>query len=386
MLMLETGCQRDLSPTQTAEPPPAKTLADPEKRFDPLFPIPSNAKIDRRDVKWGCISADGQEQCPPKHLLASSYLKNEYPLQRQAATVGQPGVLLISSGEWQYFNKSESLTTKPLTSDVVHVVNFGESLFGVTRREHPRDRSISDIHWSIHAPLDCHLVYDPYGMWDPAEGVTPHSYFSEGLILVAQDGKYGYADRYGEIQIPPTFQAGRMFHEGQAAVMVDGLWGFINTQGETVVEPQFSSVYAFDDGKALVHQDEPDAEQHTYFFLDAEGEKLPFIPRQLPLPYHHDMSRLSDGQVGFVDIDGEWAIEAAFITASDFHESGAFVVSENREESGFIDTEGNLVLSLPGLVDATYFQSGLAWVTLDDGTAGYIDRNGEWVWQVASAE
>ena len=64
-------------------------------------------------------------------------------------------------------------------------------------------------------------------------------YFFEGLVAVLSHGKYGFADKTGNLVIPPQFDQASGFSEGVAAVRIDGKYGYIDKTGAWVIEPQF---------------------------------------------------------------------------------------------------------------------------------------------------
>lgn len=76
--------------------------------------------------------------------------------------------------------------------------------------------------------------------------------FHDGLVRVLRNGKYGFANRLGELAVPATYDGAMTFENGRAAVckscenkcadpecehhsFVGGEWFQINTKG-TVVE------------------------------------------------------------------------------------------------------------------------------------------------------
>ena len=78
-------------------------------------------------------------------------------------------------------------------------------------------------------------------------------YFSEGLVSVKIDGKYGFADKMGRIVIEPQFEEAYRFSEGLAAACIREGWGYIDKTGGWVIEPRdYWNAYNFSDGLALV--------------------------------------------------------------------------------------------------------------------------------------
>ena len=74
--------------------------------------------------------------------------------------------------------------------------------------------------------------------------------FFEGLVVVLSHGKYGFADKTGNLVIPPQFDQASGFSEGVAAVKIDGKYGYIDKTGEWVIEPQYMWADRFSNGLA----------------------------------------------------------------------------------------------------------------------------------------
>jgi hypothetical protein len=56
--------------------------------------------------------------------------------------------------------------------------------------------------------------------------------FSEGLASVLVDGKWGYIDKTGQIEIEPQFKTAIKFGGGLALVEIDDKnWGYIDRKG-----------------------------------------------------------------------------------------------------------------------------------------------------------
>ncbi|SHN61205.1 WG repeat-containing protein [Desulfovibrio litoralis] len=61
---------------------------------------------------------------------------------------------------------------------------------------------------------------------------------------LGKNGKYGYADRQGNIHIKPRFVLAEPFEFGRAAVATNAVkgWGFIDSEGNWLIKPQFTSL------------------------------------------------------------------------------------------------------------------------------------------------
>lgn len=79
--------------------------------------------------------------------------------------------------------------------------------------------------------------------------------YSEGLLPIRIDGKYGYMTLDYQIIIKPQFENVRPFNNGRAFVSYDQfVWGIIDKEGKMIAEPQFviHSPFIFKNGLARV--------------------------------------------------------------------------------------------------------------------------------------
>ena len=82
------------------------------------------------------------------------------------------------------------------------------------------------------------------------EDARPFS--SEGYAAVKKDGKWGFIDPEGTVQIPYQFDEALSFGQHLAAVRVDERWGYVNLYGNIVIDPSFLQAKSFADGSAPV--------------------------------------------------------------------------------------------------------------------------------------
>jgi hypothetical protein len=282
------------------------------------------------------------------------------------------------------------------------------------------------------------------------------------LFVVTVNGKDGFIDGDGKIVIEPAFEKAYPFTDGLAAVQQEQLWGFIDTKGHIVIEPRFIMVGLFSDGLASFRDKrftdpwgyidksgmvviEPQYDvagdfrngvalvgfatlkgkllsriadtglECEYRFIDRtgtivpeppplhfasgeQGELIPFMKDEVAgyldadgnvaiQPQFQVASTFSEGLAcvcqkglfGFIDTRGEWVIPPRFQYANDFSDGLAGVpLGENGW--GFIDHAGREVI--PGKFSWVYggFRNGVAEVAFD-GKRGYINKKGEWVWK-----
>ena len=65
------------------------------------------------------------------------------------------------------------------------------------------------------------------------------------LYPIGQDGKWGYVDSTGFIQITPRYADAQLFHHGLAVAKLGEKYGYINQTGDWVIQPNFDQAKAF---------------------------------------------------------------------------------------------------------------------------------------------
>lgn len=258
----------------------------------------------------------------------------------------------------------------------------------------------------------------------------------EGLAVVKQKGKWGYATVRGEMTISSQFDEARSFSQGLAAIKQQGKWGFVDTQGSVKIKPQFTEVFSgFSEGLAAVQSAQgkgyidkrgnlliPRDSRYigpfrngvaeirevrknvnvwkslTYGaslalggiglppkdllrsnekrgYINRQGKELVSTGYDEVLPFTDGMALVRNGKKwGAVSIDDKHNIRPRYTAMRPFG-SG---VSAVRTDAGWqlIDKSGQVVKSLPSAVmDAGVMGEGLLPVCID-GKWGYMDEDG----------
>jgi len=110
------------------------------------------------------------------------------------------------------------------------------------------------------------------------------------LYLVSQNGRWGYMDAAGRIQIQPRYEFATEFSEGRAAVMAEGYWGVIDELGNQIVPRQYDEIRPFQGGLAVAGRG------GRYGYIDRDGHEV-------AEPQFDYATDLSDG-MGMVSRDG----------------------------------------------------------------------------------
>ena len=245
--------------------------------------------------------------------------------------------------------------------------------------------------------------------------------FTEDFAAVKREGRWGYIDRNGSEVIPVRYRTAESFHNGVAIVdsgLPDHPIGVIDTSGSWVTQPIFRSLSAADgpDG-LLLGQKEPAGGFGFYdrsgnlvlgpyflafsfsqgrarvktgvrsgsddWLIDASGTLLPKKPVVLDgLRFSEGMIAIrQDRKLGYMDVDGNIAIEPRYDQGGAFSEGLAAVQSEGHWT--FIDKTGAVTAEFPGgIAFAEPLSDGLSLVSADRDQPGrkfgYVDRNGHW--------
>jgi hypothetical protein len=236
------------------------------------------------------------------------------------------------------------------------------------------------------------------------------------LIPYYKAGKWGYANPYRNLVLPPVFDEAEMFEEGVAKVKLNGKTKWIDLKGLDAVPPMNADQsrkagykiffkndkYGVSDrmGKVLVEADyesikhgavgkdgSPDyskaillvKSKKKYGFIDKTGKVL--------VPIQHDECKMFSEGFCWAKKDGKWAAFTAqgkqitsyiYDDVDDFHE-GLSVVSKKGTDKemkmGVIDAKGKEIIELKYKAISS-FSNGLAAVLLDSAY-GYMNQEGK---------
>lgn len=101
---------------------------------------------------------------------------------------------------------------------------------------------------------------------------TDYKSFSEGLVAVYRNSKYGYMNKMRELVIPYRYQNAHEFKNGLAVVSQYDKYGAIDRSGTTIVPIKFNYLSSYSDGLALYTENNHWNEGHQYGFVDEKGD------------------------------------------------------------------------------------------------------------------
>ena len=303
---------------------------------------------------FSALSFAGNHQFPVRNASGSwGYIdsngKPTIAVQFEEAKPFSEGYAAVKKGGyWAYIDETGRNITEFIFT---RAGNFSEGLAAVQKKGEPHTDYI-DARGNV-------LLSSTY-----LEGED----FSEGLAAVRNSIStgWGYIDRTGKTVIGPSsvMEAPRPFKDGLAGVRMEGKWGYIDKKGDLAISPRFFNALDFSEGYAMV--------QEATLRKTRINTTVPVEPK--------------GGKCGFIDKQGNYAINPSFDEAFGFSEGLAPV--KTGDKWGYIDRKGTLVIS-PNYQLAEDFSEGLA-VVLIQGPPdyktffGYIDKNGSYAIKPAS--
>lgn len=98
--------------------------------------------------------------------------------------------------------------------------------------------------------------------------VSPNASFSEKLIAININSKYGYISVNGELIVPAIYDSAANFEEGLALVHLNDKCGFINKLGTIVIPIEYDSCYDFSSDFVIAKKSD------VYRILNRKGEEI----------------------------------------------------------------------------------------------------------------
>ncbi len=138
---------------------------------------------------------------------------------------------------------------------------------------------------------------------DSSGALFPLRVAEEGQLEPMRAGaKSGFVNATGEFEITPVFDDALPFSEGLAAVQVGDKWGFIDSAGRTAIKPQFDSAFYFQEGIGLVESDS------GFALIDRSGKTLTSGLEYVDQIADGRVPASREGKSGYLDLQGNTAI------------------------------------------------------------------------------
>lgn len=229
-------------------------------------------------------------------------------------------------------------------------------------------------------------------------------------------GQFGFIGRDGTQVTECEYENAYNFSCGRAFVKKNGKWGCIDTNGNVVILFQYDFVYSYNEDIALVYSGTlnkmgyPSGGHYSYINLD--GNTI-YENDEGGYDFSEGLARVKvNGKVGYINTNGELAIDAKWSNAGSFSNGRAWVesnagisfinidgeeiakcdysnirfigsfsdglayIADNKTSRyGFLNEQGKLVIPCQYRFVGN-FQNGYAFVQNEDKKYGIIDKNG----------
>jgi hypothetical protein len=210
--------------------------------------------------------------------------------------------------------------------------------------------------WGKNGALNTPALIDQSGhLIFSGRGADEQAYFSEGLMPVRDQARWGFVDKSFRWVIAPKYDHAGEFSDGLAPIQMAGKWGYIDKTGNEIVSPRYDWAWQFSGGLGRIRID------------SLTGGK--WMTMEGPRPEYRY-------QLGFVDTNGTEVIRPQFWSAMDFQQGRAFVIPLESGRWAIINSERN-VIHQPDYEQVRGFHEGLAAACVG-GKWGYVDLDGLW--------
>jgi len=301
---------------------------------------------------WGYIDEVGTVVIPPRFVYAESFSE---------------GLACVLTGGYGFINREGSFVVPP-QFDQGYSLSEGFARVGIGGRG---ESPFPGLFREPRLP-DKWLYLDRQGKTVLRPGFDYVDDFHGGFALVARRGKdrflVNYIDKEGKLVFVDWFVAGHWFSDGVAIISNDlngrtgELWGRLGYDNFSEDPLDFSG------------RNKP----IDFLFIDGSGNKVPAGRFEDISDFAEGLAAVQiNGKWGYVNKQGQIAIEPKFDIAKDFSEGLAGVTEGGR--LCYINASGHVVLSLD-YDRGEPFKYGLAKVW-ESGKTGYIDKAGHLVWK-----
>jgi len=198
--------------------------------------------------------------------------------------------------------------------------------------------------------------------------------FSNGLVAIGKDRKWGYLAADGSLQIPLKYDNASPFDNGSAVVEKDDKHLIIDKQGNEYIAP--SKVYKikdFKDGLAPFY-----TENKKEGFVNGKGEIAIEAKFERVGYFNGDLAWASnaEGKLGFINKTGEWVINPQFDAVKDFIAGEALTRVKKDDNWTYVNRSGEIVNL--NVEDKNDFSEGLSYGRKGE-LVGFYDTSGTWV-------
>lgn len=220
--------------------------------------------------------------------------------------------------------------------------------------------------------------------------IIPNNLFSEGLLAVEKNDRYGYIDTKGNKVIDYYFDEAYAFNGKYAIVVRNGKYNFIDKNGNTQLEDDLEYLYFDDetghlwfvkDDKLGLMKTNGDIIIEAKYELSVE-EVSPWALEAFTF-FQEGLARVAkNGKLGYINVKGEVVIDFTYDDCGHFYQGLAYYMSAT-EKYGYIDKKGKIIINAEWDYAEEFNQNKQAIVANIDNEYNYtyalIDNKGETV-------
>ena len=179
---------------------------------------------------------------------------------------------------------------------------------------------------------------DKYISEDLLEKAHDYDDFSEGLIRIKHNGKYGFVDVNLNIKIPFIYDWAAYFKNGVAGVSKNGKSGFIDKNNETVIPFLYDNVRHFGDNVVSVNRN------GKWGAIDINNKTIiDFIYDDLGIMTSDGIEFCLNNKWGIMNVNEKIIVPCKFDKINNFHEGICKVLFMNK--NGVVDRNGSELFS-----------------------------------------
>lgn len=202
--------------------------------------------------------------------------------------------------------------------------------------------------------------------------------FSNGLVAINQDKKWGFLNVSGKIAIPIKYDEVTEFIDGYSVAKIGGKFIVLNTKGEEF----------FVDGSDIVNVKEFSEEFAPYksisklfgfigkdgkIAIQAQFESVGYFTNGLA------WAKTAGGMLGYINTKGEWIIKPQFSAGREFDKESGLAKVKLGDKWAYVNKAGEIV-NINDTEAWGNFYNGLA-EGKKNGKKGFYDNKGQWVIQ-----
>lgn len=203
---------------------------------------------------------------------------------------------------------------------------------------------------------------------DSAGTLLPYRITVQDRLEPKRNGEtVGFEDDHGQFRISPTFDDARPFSDGMAAVKISDKWGFVDAAGKLAIQPKFSNAYYFREGVGIA-----ELKDFGDVLIDKAGRILATGFGFVDLVSEGRVPATRDGKNGYLDLRGNVVIPIVYDAGRSFSDGLAAVEKSNKW--GYVDRDGRTVIPF-AFDEAGQFGNGLAPAKAGRRT-GFINKSG----------